>query len=157
MPYGLTGRFSMVVVLPRRGVSLRQFAPTLTRARWGYWVKRMGTHRYGDVAFPHINLSYGANLNQSLSALGMGIAFGSRANFSGVCSSFCKVNEVLHKTFLHVDEKGTTAAAVTAVGLGGGGLPPGPPFHFVANHPFFLGIRDGRSGSVLFLGAVNRP
>ncbi|HZU13880.1 MAG TPA: serpin family protein [Chloroflexota bacterium] len=156
MPYGQSRRFSMVVVLPNKGVSLAQFAPRMTRANWGYWVKRTATMGYGDVAFPHIDMTYSANLTAPLSALGMGAAFGSRADFSGVCAEFCKVNEVLHKTFLHVDEKGTTAAAVTGVGLGGGGPPP-KPFHFIADHPFFLGIRDGRSGAVLFLGAVNKP
>jgi serine protease inhibitor len=157
MRYGTRGRFSMIVVLPNRGVSLAQFAPRLTRANWGYWVKRMSNERYGEIAFPHIDIKYSASLTKPLSVLGMGAAFGSQANFSGVCPSFCKVNEVLHKTFLHVDEKGTTAAAVTGVGLGGGGGPPPTPFHFVADHPFFLGIRDGRSGAVLFLGAVNKP
>jgi serpin B len=157
MTYGLRGRFSMIVLLPRKGVSLAQFAPRLTRANWGYWVKQLNTARYGDVAFPHVDISYFTSLTGPLSALGMGPAFGPQANFSGVCTSFCKVNEVLHKTFLHIDEKGTTAAAVTAVGLGGGGGAPPRPFHFVADHPFFLGIRDGRSGAVLFMGAVNKP
>jgi serine protease inhibitor len=157
LPYGQKQRFSMIVVLPDRGTSLAQFAPRLTRANWGYWVKRMSNYQYGDVAFPHVDMSYFASLTRPLSAMGMRAAFGPQADFSGVCSSFCKVNEVLHKTFLHIDEKGTTAAAVTAVGLGGGGGPPAPPFHFVADHPFFLGIRDGHSGAVLFLGAVNKP
>lgn len=90
--------------------------------------------------------------------MGMGPAFANNANFSGMCEIVCKITHVLHKTFLHIDEKGTTAAGVTAVEVGaGGGLPPPPPFHMTVDHPFFLGIRDGRSGAVLFLGAVNHP
>lgn len=155
MPYG-SGRFSMVVVLPKRGVSLQKFAPRLTSTNWGYWVQRMSKKPLVDVAFPHIDFSYATDLTPALSDLGMRVAFGPQANLSGVCTSFCEITKALHKTFLHVDEHGTTAAAVTALGGGGGGGHP-RIFHFVANHPFFLAIRDRRSGSVLFLGAVSRP
>lgn len=159
LPYGLTGRFSMVIVLPHRGISLANFAPRLTRATWGYWIKKMGsTAQHGMLAMPRVNLTYSQDLKSSLVAMGMGQAFGTQADFSGMCETSCKITHVLHRTFLHIDEKGTTAAGVTAVEMGaGGGLPPPPPFHMTVDHPFFVGIRDGRSGAVLFLGAVNQP
>lgn len=159
LPYGLSRRFSMVIVLPHRGTSLAQFAPRLTRSNWGYWIKKMGNvYQHGILAMPRINVTYGQDLKRALVAMGMGTAFSPHADFSGLCTIPCKITHVLHKTFLHVDEKGTTAAGVTAVEIGGGGgFPPPHPFHMTVDRPFFLGIRDGRSGAVLFLGAVNRP
>jgi len=60
-----------------------------------------------------------------------------------------------------VDEKGTEAAAVTALIA-----PTCAPWHwpqieripvFRADHPFLFLIRDRRSGTILFLGRVTNP
>jgi serpin B len=158
LPYGLSQRFGMVVVLPRRGMSLAQFAPRLSRTNWGYWVKQMRNTQYGELAMPRVDAQYSKDLVGPLKVLGMRNVFTNAADFSGVCPISCKISKVVHKTILHIDEKGTTAAPVTSIALiTGGGAPPPPPFHMVIDHPFFLGIRDGRTGAILFLGAINHP
>ncbi len=58
--------------------------------------------------------------------------------------------DTIHKTFISVDEKGTEAAAVTSIGMGGSALPP-EPIELKFNKPFYF-IRDNTSGEILFMG-----
>jgi serpin B len=69
------------------------------------------------------------------------------------------ISDVLHKAFIDVNEKGTEAAAATAVlmTLGAARLPVEPPREFRADHPFLFLIRDSTTGSMLFLGRVAKP
>lgn len=53
---------------------------------------------------------------------------------------------------MSVDEEGTTAAAVTAVG-GPDSLPPG----IYASRPFLFAIREALSGTIVFVGTVGDP
>ena len=59
--------------------------------------------------------------------------------------------DTIHKTFISVDEKGTEAAAVTSIGMGGSALPP-EPIELKFNKPFYFAIRDNTSGEILFMG-----
>ena len=61
------------------------------------------------------------------------------------------IKDSLHKTYIEIDEKGTEAAAVTSIGMGGSSLPP-QPIDVKFNEPFTFVIRDNISGEVLFLG-----
>ncbi|MFN0080238.1 MAG: serpin family protein [Prosthecobacter sp.] len=71
------------------------------------------------------------------------------------------ISEVFHKTFLELDEKGTEAAAATAVaedtGGGGGYQEPEKPIEIKADRPFIFAIQHAASGACLFLGRVNDP
>ena len=63
------------------------------------------------------------------------------------------ISNILHKTFIEVNEAGTEAAAVTAVEYGENAMPSG----FYATRPFVFVIRDDRTGSILFIGKVENP
>ena len=63
------------------------------------------------------------------------------------------ISNILHKTFIEVNEAGTEAAAVTAVEYSD----EAEPSHFYANRPFIFVIRDDRTGSILFIGKVENP
>lgn len=60
-----------------------------------------------------------------------------------------------------MNEKGTEAAAATAVVMRAGGLgpvdPPGPPPVFRADHPFLFLIQDSQTDTILFLGRLIDP
>ena len=62
------------------------------------------------------------------------------------------ISRVIHQTFVEVDEKGTEAAAATAVEVDLGISPD-----FIGNRPFFFVIRDDRTGTILFMGKVADP
>jgi serpin B len=61
------------------------------------------------------------------------------------------ITEAIHKTYISVDEKGTEAAAVTAIAMAGSALPP-EPIDIKFNKPFYFIIRDNNSAETLFMG-----
>ena len=86
----------------------------------------------------------------------MGVAFSGSADFSGIHTpSELYISDVIHQTFVAVDEDGTEAAAATAVVLEGKAAPMGQEFR--ADRPFLFFIRDVATGTILFLGHVTDP
>ncbi len=149
LPYG-DGRVSMYVFLPNRDSNLKEFLEDLDEEHWEGWITQFQNRRH-EIMLPRFKLEYEARLNDTLEALGMGIAFGGGADFSGMGPSLF-ISEVKHKTFVEVNEEGTEAAAVTAV-VGVKSLPP----DFQVDRPFFLAIYDAETETILFMGTVTEP
>ena len=61
------------------------------------------------------------------------------------------IDSSIHKTYIKVDEEGTEAAAVTALGMAGSAMPP-EPIEVKFNKPFTFVIRDDANGEILFMG-----
>ena len=90
----------------------------------------------------------------------MTLPFSDRADFSGINDGKepLQISAVIHKAFIDVNEVGTEAAAATAIGIRATmAIKPTPPTPFRADHPFLFLLRDRRTGSLLFLGCLNRP
>lgn len=85
----------------------------------------------------------------------MGVAFGMDADFRAMSSMPLFINSVRHKTFCEVNEEGTEAAAATSVEMALKAVPISTSV--IIDRPFFLAIRDTRTGVVLFMGAVEDP
>ena len=62
-----------------------------------------------------------------------------------------RLDSVIHKTYIKVDEEGTEAAAVTLGGMAGSSKPP-EPIEIKYNKPFTFVIKDNLSGEILFVG-----
>ena len=108
---------------------------------------------YIKMAMPKFRIEYSTDLNEIFMNMGITTAFDEKnADFTKM---FDKGNmwftKTIHKTFIDVDEKGTEAAAVTAIGMAGSALPP-EPLELKFNKPFFFAIRDNTSGETLFMG-----
>lgn len=107
------------------------------------------------LSIPKFKIEYETELNNCMQNLGIKDAFIYKtADFdpmieNGMGEYFIK--DSLHKTYIEIDEKGTEAAAVTSIGMGGSSLPP-QPIDVKFNEPFTFVIRDNISGEVLFLG-----
>ena len=149
LPYG-DGRVSMYIFLPNPNSNLNKFLRDLTAESWEGWISQLQDRRQ-TMMLPRFKLEYEVRLNDTLEALGMGIAFGGGANFSGMGPSLF-ISEVRHKTFVEVNEEGTEAAAVTAV-VGVKSLPPA----FRVDRPFFFAIYDAETETILFMGTVTEP
>jgi serpin B len=97
-------------------------------------------------------------LKPTLTKLGMGLAFTNQADFSGMATrEKLKISEVVHKAFVDDHEKGTEAAAATAVIMAPTGIRIVPRATFHVNRPFVFLLRDNQSGAVLFMGRVTNP
>lgn len=117
------------------------------------------TYARVDLGLPKFTYESEFNLNQALIALGMTDAFDpARADFSGMDGARdLFISDVLHKAFVAVDEKGTEAAAATAVIMELASAPMGEPISLTIDRPFLYMILDRQTGTILFLGRVLNP
>ena len=151
LPYG-DGTVSMYIFLPDRDSNLDEFLGELNAENWTGWLPKFHEVRDNSMMIlPRFKLEYEVKLNDTLKALGMEVAFGGGADFSGMGPSLF-ISEVRHKTFVEVNEEGTEAAAVTVV-VGVESVPPS----FIVDRPFFFAIHDDRTKTILFMGVVFEP
>lgn len=153
LPYN-ESRFAMYVLLPAEGEALdevvaRLDGPTLTAA--------FGATRDGnvEVEMPRFRMRTELDLAPPLTALGMGIAFTDRADFTGIAEGLY-ISRVKQVALIEVDENGTEAAAATVVGVGATSAPP-PPTRVVVDRPYLSILRDDGTGAILFVGAIRDP
>lgn len=92
-------------------------------------------------------------LNDYLISLGMAEAFSEDAQFDIIGDSV-SISDVLHKTYIRVDEDGTEAAAVTSVLMSATALIENP-VSFKVDMPFMYYISDTSDGTILFIGSMN--
>ncbi|MDY7087725.1 MAG: serpin family protein [Actinomycetota bacterium] len=148
------GSLAMAIVLPT-GPGLAAVEAQLDEA----WLDALlHDFRIRDVRLrlPKWTFRLPVQLRATLSELGMPTAFTSRADLTGMSSEpSLKVDDVVHETFIGVDEKGAEAAAASAVIVRPPSIPSGPDF-FV-DRPFLYVIHDVSSGVPLFIGRVHDP
>ncbi len=106
------------------------------------------------LTVPKFELEYETSLTDILKALGMTYAFEGNAEFGAMLEEAVKVDDVLQKTYIKIDENGTEAAAVTAVlvKLTSAFIDERPIKDFTADKPFYFAIRDNTNGELLFVG-----
>lgn len=109
--------------------------------------------KYLELSVPKFNIEYSGHIGKMLMELGIKKAFMPEgAEFGAMFDNGnMNITDVLHKTYIKVDEEGTEAAAVTSMALAGGSLPPEPTV-MKFNKPFYFVIRDNVSGETLFVG-----
>lgn len=154
IPYA-GGTLAMTVIVPDTG-----------RFEAVEWAMRGGTasftgqteRRSTQLALPKFKCRTHANLVGTLTALGMiDLCDPDRADLSAMTTAEqLYVSDVLHETFVEVDETGTEAAAATAVVVAGRSAPI-EPLRFAVDRPFLLAVRDLETNAVLFLGRVLDP
>jgi serpin B len=158
LPYG-DERLNLYIFLPREKDGLGKLIKATKPENFAALFAEFGEKK-GTVVLPRFKLEYEQSLNKVLTQLGMGVAFTPAADFSGmvVPPATAAISEVLHKTFVEVNEEGTEAAAVTGVKMMMTAMPrPEDKFSLVCDHPFLCAIRDDVTGSILFLGAIYDP
>ena len=155
LPY-IGNKLSMLVILPENNEKLSEIEKMITVKNIDLWVANLKEEKV-DVYMPKFKLTSQFRLDHVLSSMGMVEAFGQDADFSGMDGTKnLFISAVLHKAFINVDEKGTEAAAATAVIMEQKCAAMDPTV-FNANHPFIFLIRQNKTGSILFIGRVMNP
>ena len=160
---------SMVLIAPNSPDGIAAIEKKLTPAALAAWIGK-GIKRKTHVFVPKFKLETKYMMNDTLKAMGMVRAFTdprmpNGADFTGMCASTdprlkLYITKVIHKAFVEVNEKGTEAAAATAVMMAvATSVRMTVPFTptFKADRPFLFIIRDKNTGSILFIGRMMNP
>lgn len=152
-------KLSMFVILPNKSTSIATIENRLTPKLLEQWLASVRRQRV-DLTIPKFRMEQSFDLNKILKQMGMLSAFTpSKADFSGMDGKFdLYIGSVLHKTFVEVSEKGTEAAAATAVVMRMTAmLEQEQPAVFHADRPFIFFIRDNTTKTILFIGRYAKP
>jgi serpin B len=115
------------------------------------------SNRQVNLTFPRFGTETKVELADVLATLGMPTAFSGAADFSGITDEVSLyISDVIHQANIDVDEKGTEAAAATAVVMRATSA-PAEPVTLHVDRPFMFALRDVETGAVLFLGRVTDP
>ncbi|MEC0257813.1 serpin family protein [Paenibacillus lautus] len=157
IPYG-DGRMHMLVILPKESSSMDELQQQLWKDTSAW--KGDFSHETIQLGLPKFKVEQTFELPDALQSLGMMKAFNrNEADFSAMAAGGEKfwIDKVKHKTVVDVSEKGTVAAAITAVGIESGAAQPTEPIAMNINRPFFFAIEDRDTGAWLFMGSVLKP
>lgn len=154
---------SMVVIRPKSVTGADKTLQQLTPKTVGALFKSLDNAetKQVDISLPKADLSTKYKLVGDLEALGMEEPFSDYANFSGITQTEpIKISDVIHKTVLKVDEKGTEAAAVTAIlqaVIVSGVRYIGEIIRFNVDSSYIIILRHKETNAVLFMGLINTP
>ena len=148
------GGLSMLVIVPE---DLAAFEKTFDAARLASITGSLVSQE-AVVGLPKFGTESQLGLGDVLKAMGMPTAFDpEKADFSGMTAADrLYIGAVIHQANIDVDEKGTEAAAATAVAMTAGAA-PAEPVRITADRPFIFALRDLDTGAVLFLGRITKP
>jgi serpin B len=153
LPY-VGQQLSMVLVLPDEG-RFSDVEATIDPRKLDF----AGSRSYQvNLAMPKFEFETQFSLRSQLQALGMNLAFdGGNADFSGMDGlRDLYISDVVHRAFISVDERGTEAAAATAVIIRVVSA-PADTVELVLDRPFLFFVRDNTTGTILFAGRVVDP
>ena len=149
--------YAFVGLLPKEGITLAEYVDSLS----GEKVREIITgFQSADVntKLPKFQSETTAELIPVLQNMGMTHVFDpALSDLSGIGSTATEVlyiNEVLHKTFINVDEKGTQAGAATIVEVGESAEAPREVKEVHLDQPFLYMIVDTRKNVPLFIGTL---
>ena len=152
------GKYSFVGLLPKGSLTVADCIAEMD----GSTLKTLFDQKEAgqvDVSIPKFSSDFSVDLIPVMKELGVEKAFDSReADFTGLNAyGETWIGAVIQKTRIEVDEKGTKAAAATAIaGLGGAGFMPDRK-EVILDHPFIYMIVDNKTELPLFIGYLMNP
>ncbi len=164
LPYG-QGRISMYIFVPHDRSGIHDLLEIMTASLFESYVEELIEQDKSagstmsplgmELWLPRFKFEYEIELEDALTAMGMGAAFDPGADFSKMGPPPLWMDQVRHKSFVEVNEEGTEAAAVTVITMLDSA--DWEPTVFMVDRPFFFAIRDDDTGAILFMGVVIEP
>ena len=160
LPY-VDDEISALIILPREDIDINKYITSLesNQDSLNDLIKKL---KYAKVnlEFPKFELEFSSSLKDILSDMDMETAFTNNADFTGLREEGkLKIDDVLHKTYLKVNENGTEAAAVTAVIIKYTSAGPSSEivYQMKVNRPFLFFLRSKKLPSdndLLFMSKI---
>uniref|UniRef100_L7LRK7 Putative tick salivary serpin n=1 Tax=Rhipicephalus pulchellus TaxID=72859 RepID=L7LRK7_RHIPC len=152
VPYA-DNQYSMILMLPRNRQSpLASVVQGLTAAKLNEIIGEMEPEQV-ELSLPKMSVQKMLKLRAPLEKLGLRVPFTDAADFKGISKAEdLRLNEILHKAALDVDEVGTRAVAATQAQFVSKSL-----VHFkqfTVDRPFLALIRHEPTGAILFIAQV---
>ncbi|XP_060544512.1 leukocyte elastase inhibitor-like [Pantherophis guttatus] len=153
---------SMIILLPDEiednSTGLEKLEREITYEKLMDWInpERMDLREI-ELSLPKFKLEEKYDLKPVLRSMGMTDAFDEdKADFSGMSTNNdLVISEVVHKSFIEVNEEGTEAAAATAViGIFKG---TNVVDEFKVDHPFDFLVINRSGKNILFIGRYSSP
>lgn len=160
LPYGKNQELALYIVLPEATDGLISLSKFFDRKYFELEIAKMrDTELY--LQMPKVKIEFESDLIPTLKEMGMNAIFDPTiSDLSGMVANpqNAYVSMIKHKTYVNIDEAGTEAAAVTAIGMVGTAAPDETkPREFIVDHPFMTIIRDESTGEVIFSAFVANP
>ena len=147
------GDISFAIVLPKERNGLNSLKEKINAKNFERALKSM-TQQKIELYLPKFKVEKTYDLMKEINP--KPIALTRNADLSRMTSERSIVDQIVHKVFIEVNEKGTEAAAVTAIRMVpmSGSWPPPKKIIFRADHPFLYFIRDKTNSMILFSGQI---
>jgi serine protease inhibitor len=152
IPYG-NGQFSFSIIMPDDPDSIGAVVSGITGEKLNAMIsdaQKMTT----SVELPKFKMTWKNDIIEDLVELGMKTTGFTRLFEGNVSGS---ISQVVHQSFLEVNEKGSEAAAATAVVFEVTNAIPQPQPIVIINKPFLFLVREKHTGVILFIGLLNDP
>uniref|UniRef100_A0A1W7R7H2 Putative serine proteinase inhibitor n=1 Tax=Aedes albopictus TaxID=7160 RepID=A0A1W7R7H2_AEDAL len=156
LPYS-DGRFSMIIVLPNENSSLSELLNIISSDSLNAAIRNMEEVEV-NLQLPRFRIDYDSSLKTALQELGINRIFQDNAELGLIFRGGpvpAKVSDVLQKTVIEVDEKGSAASSASGSALVF--TIASEPELLVVNRPFLFFIEEESTGTVVFAGKVENP
>ena len=151
----LQGGYTMLFILPAEGVKCDEAAEYVAKD-FDTYLKNMEV-RNVHLSLPKFTTDFSVSLKPILANLGIKRAFGDKAQLGGISDEALFISDVVQKTYINVNEKGTEAAAVTVAVAGALSMRPPKTEVITFDRPFIYAIIKDYGNHVLFTGKVGNP
>jgi serpin B len=147
--------YNMLFVLPNEGVRCEEAAVHLAN-NLDVYLKNMEVCDL-TLSLPKFKTEFSRSLKPILEELGIKRAFSNKAQFNGISDDPLFISDIIHKTYIDVNEKGTEAAAVTAMITGLLSMRAPQIEIMTLDRPFIYAIVKEDNNEVIFTGKIGNP
>ena len=153
---------SAFIILPNENININDFIDILDKDNeYIYTIIDNLKYLKVHIEMPKFEIEYKESLKKVIMDMGVNLAFNNNADFSNIRNqNDLLIDDIIHKTYLKVNEDGTEAAAVTIVEMDEGAMEPREElkiYNMIINRPFLFIIRNGRlpkNYDIIFISKV---
>ncbi len=147
-----------LIILPKKKTDINNYINNFSSEKYDTITSQL-VNKTVILSLPKFEINFDVELSKIFQSLGMKEAFSGNADFSSMKKEKdIKISRIIHKTFIKVDEKGTEAAAVTAVVMRCMCVLPTEPDPIMKiDHPFLFIISSNdlpHGNDIIFISKV---